>query len=320
MKIGITGGSGFVGKRLIETLSKIQSLEINALSRKARNSDSSNIDWYLGDLNSHESLRDFLDGCDIVCNCAGEITEPKNYYANNVRGVETLYNASVDSGARLFIQLSSAGIYDELVCGEINEESEKFACNDYELSKIDAESILFKRNEIKTIILRPTTVYGVDMPNQSLKSLIGAIQSKKFFFIGHKSAVSCYISVENLVESIVRVIGDIEALCREDADKCIAYNVADDMLYTDFLRLVAQELSVGLPRLRLPVWLVLLILKINELTIDISLPLSRERALILSRRSTFASQKFVSRFPGDDSYPHAETIKHCVKSWFPDMR
>ena len=319
MKIAITGGTGFVGMKLIEALSKIQSLEINALSRKKQDSDSPNVNWFIGDLNSHESLREFLDGCDIVCNCAGEITEPKNYHANNVRGVESLFNASVDAGLQLFIQLSSAGIYDELVCGEINEESEKSACNDYELSKIDAESILFKRNEIKTIILRPTTVYGVDMPNQSLKSLLGAIQSRKFFFIGHKSAVSCYISVEKLVQSIVRVISDSEALFCENDNKCVAYNVADDMLYTDFLKLATQELSVDLPRLRSPVWLVLLMLKLNELTINISLPLSRERALVLSRRSTFSSDKFLGRFPGDDSYPHAETIKQCVRSWFPDV-
>ena len=220
----------------------------------------------------------------------------------------------------MFIQLSSAGIYDELACGEISEESELTASNDYELSKINAEKILFKEKEIKTIILRPTTVYGVDMPNQSLKSLFAAIRSNKFFFIGHENAISCYISVENLVDAIVWVIRDKDGFCSEKANNCIAFNVADDMLYTDFVALAAQALSVSFTWLRLPIWLVLLILKINTLTIGLLLPLTRERALILSRRSTFSSKKLMSKFSKGYSYTHAETVKHCAESWFVDVQ
>ena len=315
MKIAITGGTGFVGMRLIETLSKIQSLEINALSRKGRNSDSPNVDWYLGDLNSHESLRAFLDGCDIVCNCAGEITEPKNYHANNVRGVESLYNASVDAGAQLFIQLSSAGIYDELVCGEMNEESEKSACNDYELSKIDAENILFKRNEIKTIILRPTTVYGVDMPNDSLRSLLSAVRRKQFFFIGSKNAISTYISVNNVISAIVGLIDQKDKIL-EGLKECDAYNLSDDMCYFDFLDLAARELKVDLPVMRIPLFIILGMLWLNDRTFGVTLPLTVEKAKILGRMSTFSSQKFMDSFSWKPTEPHSKTIKDCINHWF----
>ena len=34
--------------------------------------------WYQGDINDLNSLFNFLENCDVVCNCAGEITNPQN--------------------------------------------------------------------------------------------------------------------------------------------------------------------------------------------------------------------------------------------------
>ena len=65
----------------------------------------------------------------------------------------------------------------------VNEDSEIYAYDEYEQSKINAEKWLFEQKNMNVIILRPTTVYGADMPNQSLKSLFSAILNDRFFFI-----------------------------------------------------------------------------------------------------------------------------------------
>ena len=50
----------------------------------------------------------------------------------------------------------------------------------------------FSQKQIRTIILRPTTIYGPDMPNQSLKALLNSVLNGKFFFIGSKSYEQLY--------------------------------------------------------------------------------------------------------------------------------
>ena len=49
----------------------------------------------------------------------------------------------------------------------------------------------FFSKQIRTIILRPTTIYGPDMPNQSLKALLNSVLNGKFF-IGSKSYEQLY--------------------------------------------------------------------------------------------------------------------------------
>ncbi len=317
MKIAITGASGFLGKSLIKALIN-SNHEIRALSRKQKNSENLQVVWYQGDINDKASLVGFLKGCSVVCNCAGEIVNPANFESTNILGVKVLHQASVEAGAELFIQISSAGIYSEPADGKIDEMSKVLPCNAYEDSKIKAEEILFSSVGIKTVILRPTTIYADDMPNESLKGLFSAIVSKRFFFIGSRKSISCYISLDNVVSAIATVIDSGEKI--SVVDECVAYNISDDMYYIDFLNLLATELNVTLPSIRVPRFLILTFLWLNEGFLRIRLPLTSSRAKALSRRSSFVSNKFHDTFDWSPPVTHSETIRQCVQAWFPKKR
>ena len=234
---------------------------------------------------------------------------------NNVNGVKILYQASVNAGLSLFIQLSSGGIYLEPSEGEITEESELSAYNEYENSKIEAEEWLFNQYDMKTAILRPTTIYGTSMPNESLRSLFSAILKKRFFFIGGKKAISCYISVDNVVSAIVRVINS-KAVLIEDQKHCDAYNLSHDMYYSDFLNLAAKALKVDLPVFRIPLSFILALLWLNSAIFNLELPLTSKRAKTLARKSTFSSRKFENYFSWQPLFSHSATITDCVNSGF----
>jgi len=314
MKIAVTGGTGFVGEHLINEL-LTKNHHVNALSRKTQEGTNTELKWYTGDLNDEQSLELFLSDCEIVINCAGEISNSDNFERNNVNGVKILYKASVDAGLSLFIQLSSGGIYLEPSEGEITEESELSAYNEYEKSKIAAEEWLINQYDIKTVILRPTTIYGSKMPNESLRSLFSAILNKRFFFIGGKKATSCYISVDNVVSAIVKVI-DSKALLIKDQKHCDAYNLSHDMYYIDFLNLAAKALKVDLTVFRVPLSFILALLWVNDASFNIELPLTSKRAKTLARKSTFSSRKFENYFSWQPLFSHSVTITDCVNSWF----
>lgn len=313
MKIAITGGSGFIGKYLIDALIE-SNYKVNVLSRLEKKSSDININWFKGDLNDRNSLKDFLKGCDLVCNCAGEISNSNNFKNSNFLGVKILHEVCEEQGVDIFIQLSSAGIYKIPSKGLINENSEIFASNEYESSKIDAEKWLFEQNKMQIIILRPTTVYGVDMPNQSLKSLFFSILNKKFFFIGNSKSMSCYISVENVVQAILKVINSKSR--SNELGSCEAYNLSHDIHYKDFISFSADALNTKSSILRVPLHLILIVLWLNKKTFRVSLPLTKNRAKTLARKSSFSSEKFKKDFSWSPSYSHVESIKNCVKNWF----
>jgi nucleoside-diphosphate-sugar epimerase len=314
MNIAITGGTGFVGDQLIKE-ALAANYKVKALSRNFHETTDTNLVWYQGDLNDKEALKAFLSGCQIVCNCAGEISNPINFQRNNVDGVRSLHEASIGSGVELFIHLSSAGIYNVPPFGEINEFSQVSPSNEYEKSKIDAEKILFEGDSMQTVILRPTTIYGANMPNESLKSMFAMIRKKRFFFVGSKKSISCYISVDNVVSALLRVIFHKKMILK-GPKKCEAYNLSCDINYTDFINLASRLLKVSPPKVRVPLSAILVVLNINRVMLGFNLPLTSSRAKSLGRLSGFSSQKFESYFSWSCPVPHIETIQSCIASWF----
>jgi len=168
---------------------------------------------------------------------------------------------------------------------------------------------------MKTVILRPTTVYGGGMPNESLRSLFSAISKKRFFFIGSKLSNSCYISVDNVVSAIARVIDQKEKFI-EGPKHCDAYNLSHDMYYKDFLGLAAKALKVDLPMFRMPLSFILTLLWLNETIFNVEIPLTSKRAKTLARRSIYSSRKFEDYFTWHPQISHSTTITDCVNSWF----
>ena len=68
----VTGATGFIGKHLIQELSKTGS-KIKILSRGGKTVPE-NVEVFIGDLvNPGNTIKDFLKDCDIIFHCAGEI-------------------------------------------------------------------------------------------------------------------------------------------------------------------------------------------------------------------------------------------------------
>ena len=63
------------------------------------------------------------------------------------------------------------------------------------------------------MILRPSNIFGNDMPNQSLRSLLHTVNKGLFFFIGKKNeSLVNYINVNDVVEALMLCGSDERAL------------------------------------------------------------------------------------------------------------
>ena len=201
MIVAITGGSGFIGKRLLEKHIK-NGDNVRLLSRK-KLLKRSDVQYFYGDLSDSDvDLLSFVDRVDVLYHCAGEINNKSLMQELHINGTKRLINAAQGKIGR-WVQLSSVGAYGLYRIGVITESSKEKPTGIYERTKIDSDNILRKSN-LPHVILRPSNVFGKDMPNQSLRGLMHSVQKELFFFIGKENEFLVnYIHVEDVVDALM---------------------------------------------------------------------------------------------------------------------
>jgi nucleoside-diphosphate-sugar epimerase len=210
MIIAITGGGGFIGSLLVDKHLK-QGDQVRLLSRNTQ-LERKNVQYFFGDLsNSSVDLSDFVDGVDILYHCAGEVNNKSLMQELHVNGTQRLVDAAQGKIGR-WVQLSSVGVYGACRDGTITEDSKEQPFGIYEQTKTESDKIV-KNSGIPCAILRPSNVFGIDMPNQSLMGLLRTIQKGLFFYIGKKDkSLVNYVHIADVVEALMRCGSDDKAL------------------------------------------------------------------------------------------------------------
>ena len=201
MIIAITGGSGFIGKQLVEHHIQ-QGDQVRLLSRKPPLKDI-NAQYLLGDLsNPNTELSNFVDGADIFYHCAGEINNESLMRELHVNGTQRLVDAAQGKIGR-WVQLSSVGAYGVCRDGIITEDAKDQPFGIYEQTKTTADEIV-KNSGMPFVILRPSNVFSNNMPNQSLRGMLHAVRKGLFFFIGKENKYLVnYIHVTDVVNALM---------------------------------------------------------------------------------------------------------------------
>ena len=141
--IAVTGGTGFVGQRLLRMAAE-RGFDVRALTRRPQ-PPSLGIEWVEGDLSRPGEL---CRGAEAVIHVAGVINAPTaaEFDAGNVGGTQALIDAAKAAGVRRFVHVSSLAAREP-------------ALSRYGASKAKSEA-LFPRCGLDWVIVRPPAVYG----------------------------------------------------------------------------------------------------------------------------------------------------------------
>ena len=243
--VAITGGTGFIGRHLLARHVALGD-RVRYLTRKKPLDAIPGAEVCIGDLSASETLRGFVQGADVLYHCAAELRDASAMEKTNVTGTTNLLRAATGEIGR-WVQLSSTGIYGAVRHGEVREDAEIRPGNAYERSKAAADALVLAAAEkLSCVLLRPSNVYGADMPNQSLFQLIRMIDKGLFFFIGPRGATANYVHVENVVDALLACAhATLPANGR-------AYIVSDHRPLEAFAGIIAEHLGKPTPRMRLP--------------------------------------------------------------------
>ncbi len=300
MKIAITGGTGFVGKKLVlKHLEKGDSVRV--LTRKPGKDSGmpKAVEIYNGYLTDQsDSLKSFVNNTDILYHCAAELNHPKLMYHTHIEGTKNLLKAATGRIGR-WVQLSSVGVYGSHRSGIINEKIPINPLGEYEVTKARSDEIIMDaglKNKIVYSILRPSNIFGPTMQNRSLFQLIKMIDRHLFFFIGKPGASANYIHVDNVVDALIKCGEKEESLNR-------VFNISDYMQLEDFVGIIANKLNTKNPKFRLPENMVRLTAQLSKVFDKI--PLTPARVDALTLRSSYAIDRIVNEL----GYSHKKTIK-----------
>lgn len=221
MKILVTGGAGFIGSHLAESLSNqghqvtvadslsdflyptIDKLE-NVKSFSRKQIVFKKLDLVLDDLS------DLVTGQDVIINLAAIPGLVKSwshidaYMSANVLGLGRLLEASKNIQIKRFIQISTSSVYGKNANG--NEEATKEPYSPYGVSKLAAENLAraYEANfGMPIVILRYFSVYGPrQRPDMAYQKFIYSINnSLPFNVFGTGKQLRSNTYVEDVVDA-----------------------------------------------------------------------------------------------------------------------
>lgn len=225
MKIGVTGGKGFLGSYLLKSL-RDKKFNIKLLSEKE-------------DLLEPTYLKSFVQDLDLLVHLAGLNRDTDyNMFRINTIGTASLLDAikNYSSKTRL-IFASSYQIYSQE--------------NSYSKSKELAEEIIKYHSEnygIKSIVLRISNIYGAGgkpFYNSVIATFVHLIKGKKPLTInGDGNQKRDFIYVEDVVNAIEKCIDYKQSEHFEVFDICSSQLISINQIIQNIEELTDQKLDV----------------------------------------------------------------------------
>ena len=146
MKLAITGGTGFVGARLLDA-AVAAGHQVSALTRRPM-PPRAGVDWVSGSLEDRSALNELAAGADAVIHVAGVISgrSAADFDRANIDGTQSMLDAAKAGGVKRFVHVSS-----------IAAREPKLSL--YGASKAKSEQLVADFG-LPFAIVRPPAVYG----------------------------------------------------------------------------------------------------------------------------------------------------------------
>ena len=292
MNMLVTGGTGFLGKRLamallerghrVHILGRNMALVQTLLAQGARP--------VVPDLRDREAVIAACAGVDVVFH-VGALSAPwgrrADFFETNVGGTESVLAGCRAHGVKRMIYVSSPSVVfdgrDQRLLTEDAPYPRRFA-SIYSLTKKIGEDRVRATQELETVILRPKAIFG---PGDSslLPRLIAAARQGRLPQIGDGRNLVDLTYVDNVVHALLLA-------CEAQAAVHHTYTITNDehVPLWEVIRLVLKRLGLSTNLRRVPISVALAAASLMELRAALTGReplLTRYSAAILARTQTY---------------------------------
>ncbi|MFC1622362.1 NAD-dependent epimerase/dehydratase family protein [Patescibacteria group bacterium] len=262
-KVLVTGGTGFIGSHLVETLLK-QNRKVRVLALRSPSNPieleneeilrKKGCEIVYGDLLDKESLVAAVEDVDTVFHLAGISRPmkigPRQYYGANVVGTKNLLESIRAKSIKRFVHVSTVSVLGVSPNGHpLREDEFQYESMYYAQSKREGEYVAlqyFYEYKIPVVVIRPCLVYGP-------RCLVRLIMFKYvklglFPLFNDGQALMEFAYVDNVVNSLLlaeqkeNILGEV-------------FNITDGRPYKigTVLKIIATQLGVRAPFIKISV-------------------------------------------------------------------
>ena len=255
----VTGGSGFVGGRLIQALVG-QGWQVRALVRGQKPAASVatlGAVPVLGELTDQSALSQAMAGSTVVFHVAALFKmwgKQKEFNAVNVDGTRTLVEAAVATPSVRKVVMVSAGAVvqgdpDPLVNIDERIPVQQRSFAPYSASKAQAEQILLaangRRDGFQTVAIRPPMIWGKGMP--MLDQMVDVVKAGNWQWPdgGTQAFSTCHVN--NLIDALLLAVDRGSGVYFvADAEEGTLKSVFSDLLATRGVKPGDKSVSFGM--------------------------------------------------------------------------
>lgn len=259
MPVAVTGGTGFIGRRLVERLVTLGE-DVRVLVRPGRTDaflQAMPVTCVEGDLMEPPSLRMLMTGCEWLFHLAALVQlwtqDPERFWRVNVKGVRNILEVASEVGVKRVVYTSSIralGPTNGEIVDERYECAVKYSQSMYDRTKQMGEELV--RAHVKrggrAVIVNPTAVFGPSGRGGRVVSLLRRVAAGEPIFVpGRGQARENYVYLDDVVD------GHLLAMERgEPGERYIlgAENLSFNQLLDAIVALVGREPQ----RIHMPLW------------------------------------------------------------------
>jgi nucleoside-diphosphate-sugar epimerase len=251
----VTGGSGFIGGRLIRRL-VADGRRVRGLARSddaAEKVAGAGAEPVRGDLSDPAALRAGAEGCELAFHAAASVLEwgPREEFVRaNVDGTERVLDACREAGVRRLLHVGTEAATmagQPLVKIDETAPLRPDSKADYCATKALAEQAVRAANgdRLQTVVVRPRLVWG-EGDTTILPGVVEAVRAGRFRWIAGGRHETSTTHVDNVVQGLV--------LGAEQGRPGEAYFVTDGdpVVFRDFITELVGTQGVGIPDKGLP--------------------------------------------------------------------
>ena len=256
MKILVTGGTGFLGRRIVSELSGRHALRLLVRRGSSRDRFPAGVEFAEGDVTDRASLAAAMAGCDAVVHAAAlvKILAPREEFDRiNVGGLENVLAAAETAGVGRMLYVSSfiaLGPTDGRTLDESAEPRDRAWINDYERTKTLSDRAARKAiaEGAPLSVVYPGVIYGpgeMTEGNIVLRHVLDLVHGRLPGLIGRPERRWNYVYVDDVARGV--------ALALEKEPPGGRYVLGgENVTLKEFYGLVGKTTGAKIPTLRFP--------------------------------------------------------------------
>jgi UDP-glucose 4-epimerase len=221
MRVLVTGGAGFVGSHVVETLRAAgdEPVVVDDLSTGSRDNLDPSVPLVIADIGDCDSLARALDGqmFDAVVHCAAKtkvvesVARPDLYRRVLVDGTKNVLRVARQSGAQAFVNISTGGAMYGETRVPATEGTPPAPASPYGQYKLLAEDFVAMKSCLRTVTLRLANVYGPRQRGDLEGGVVSIfmerwLRGEALIVFGDGSAQRDYVYVADCANAVLRAL------------------------------------------------------------------------------------------------------------------